>query len=1037
MTVWIFPSNPNTYDVKGALVQQDGLTDWKKGNRQVKKGDIVYLYASSPVKRIIAKLVVENDDVSEQNRLKDEKFWKDSNLINNSGTESYIRLRLLHYLSGNQFSYYELKKNGLSSTVQSKIKVPEELNNYLEEAVSKMIRSFYWVEFHEELAAAFLEYKNRKEEFLDLVQKTFDNLNLTNPFRKEWISSSNLDPFSVFSAINRNLTWDNKKQLLENLKTHFNLNTPVYSENYQGIPFSNNQKFMFMSNKGHGSTERLWELFELAITKGIDNLGEHFVNLYNESITVPYIKWNMTMALFWIQPRKFLTLDANVRSLIKQKYDQINPEKDYDVLLNTVISGENYLELITDINTFLTDSVSEAFDFPSFSAIAYTSEKSTINYQAFYDFKQYHGQKYQDPAKSDSNTSDMIEFKKKGQSAREEFQKVVHLLIPHITDKLPDKVPSWINQGQIGHAYFWTFLRDNKEYKNSPAIALALSDAEKSDELNWVMEVNVLNFHAKEEEDILRQNQVLDIPLTDGLYYVAETQNGQHYVPDNQEPGFLKQAIKNREIRKVQLKIDIGKVEDFSHAHVLIDALLDAYQKLEPYYLATKEVSEDKSTDTNSQFYVLRGDKDTVFKSLETGEWKDGFDVLKEAEVGDQVGLAILKKHNYPYYDIPLQRSTKTSISCYYFYARGEIEEVNLEEGFVSIIWEEFDAARPWYLYTYAHPVWKISMERPAWRKNLYNFIFNDEPQQFDLFLNGHNFQEVNLKKRVSYTKDDFLKDVFIDDSTYERIINLLKRKRNIVLQGPPGVGKTFIAKRLAYSFIEKKSSEHVKMIQFHQSYSYEDFIEGIKPTIDSDGFLLKDGVFKEFVERAQLNPQEDYFFIIDEINRGNISKVFGELLMLIESDKRGEDYQIPLQYSDDYFYVPENLYIIGMMNTADRGLAMMDYALRRRFAFYDVLPALENTKFINQIRALGSPKAERLRKEILKLNDSIREDPSLGKGFEVGHSYLTLDIESFEETQLLEIIEYEIIPLLNEYWFDNPDKVDDWKMSFMEALDE
>lgn len=1036
MTVWIFPSNPNTYDVKGALVQQDGLTDWRKGNRQIKKGDSVYLYASSPVKSIIAKMIVEDDDVTGENRLNDENFWKDAHLLNDSSEERYVRLKLIQYLSGNQFSYYELKKNGLSSTIQSKIKVPEELNTYLEEAVSNMIRSFNWVEFHEELAAAFLEYKDRKEEFLVLVQKSFDNLNLTNPFRKEWITSRNLDPFSVFSAINRNLTWENKKQLLENFKTNFDLTTPVYSENYQGIPFSNNQKFLFMSHKGPGSTERLWELFELAITNGIDDLGEHFINLYNESITVPNIKWNMTMGLFWIQPRKFLTLDANVRSLIREKNDEINREKDFNVLLNTVISGKNYLELINEVNKFLTGSVSEAFDFPSFSAIAYTSEDVAINYEAFYDFKPYHGQKYQDPAKTDSNSADMIEFKRKGQSARKEFQKVIRLLMPHIKDKSPDKVPSWINQGQIGHAYFWTFLRDSKEDKHSPAIALALSDTENSDELSWVMEVNVLSFHA-DEEDIQRQNQILDIPLSEGFYYVAETHSGQHYVPANQKPGYLKEAIKNNEIKKVQLKLEIGKVEDFSHANLLIDAFLDAYEKIEPYYLATKEVSGDKSTDTNSQFYVLRGDKDTVFKSLETGEWKDGFDDLKEAKIGEQVGLAILKKHNYPYYDIPLQRSTKTSISCYYFYARGEIEEVNLEEGFVSIIWEEFDIPKPWYLYTYAYPVWKISTEKPAWRKNLYDFIFNDEAQQFDLFLNGHNFKGVSLKKRVSYTKDDFLDDVFINDSNYQRIINLLKRKRNIVLQGPPGVGKTFIAKRLAYSFIEKKSTEHVKMIQFHQSYSYEDFIEGIKPTIDSDGFLLKDGVFKEFVERAQLDPQEDYFFIIDEINRGNISKVFGELLMLIESDKRGEDYQIPLQYSDDYFYVPENLYIIGMMNTADRGLAMMDYALRRRFAFYDVLPALENTKFINQIKDLGSPKAERLRKEILRLNDSIKEDPSLGKGFEIGHSYLTLDKNSFSETQLLDVIDYEIIPLLNEYWFDDSEKVEEWRISFMEAIDE
>lgn len=175
----------------------------------------------------------------------------------------------------------------------------------------------------------------------------------------------------------------------------------------------------------------------------------------------------------------------------------------------------------------------------------------------------------------------------------------------------------------------------------------------------------------------------------------------------------------------------------------------------------------------------------------------------------------------------------------------------------------------------------------------------------------------VNKPTFVSYTKSDFLKEVFMTEVDYDHLRAKLENKKNIILQGAPGVGKTFSAKRLAYSIIERKDDSQICFVQFHQSYSYEDFIEGYKP--NKDGFELQKGVFYNFCEKAKSNPEEQYFFIIDEINRGNLSKIFGELLMLIERDYRGE--KTTLTYSGDEFCVPNNLYIIGMMNTSDRSL--------------------------------------------------------------------------------------------------------------------
>lgn len=298
--------------------------------------------------------------------------------------------------------------------------------------------------------------------------------------------------------------------------------------------------------------------------------------------------------------------------------------------------------------------------------------------------------------------------------------------------------------------------------------------------------------------------------------------------------------------------------------------------------------------------------------------------------------------------------------------------------------------------------------------------------------------EELTLKKTVQepdekykeskyekYTKEDFLKEVFMDERQYNTLVNLLKMKKNLILQGPPGVGKTFVAKRLTYSIIGEKDTERVTMIQFHQSYSYEDFILGYRPK--EDGFELKTGPFYEFCKKASNDPNREYFFIIDEINRGNISKILGELLMLIEKDKRGEE--IKLLYTDELFTVPENLYIIGTMNTADRSIAIIDYALRRRFSFFDLKPAFESDTFkTNIIEKNSNPKFKALIDKIKKLNEEISEDDSLGEGFQIGHSYFCPNGEPVTNEWLENIVEYEIIPLLKEYWYDNPDECKKWE---------
>jgi 5-methylcytosine-specific restriction protein B len=221
-------------------------------------------------------------------------------------------------------------------------------------------------------------------------------------------------------------------------------------------------------------------------------------------------------------------------------------------------------------------------------------------------------------------------------------------------------------------------------------------------------------------------------------------------------------------------------------------------------------------------------------------------------------------------------------------------------------------------------------------------------------------------------------------------------------------------------------------MVQFHQSYSYEDFIQGFRPCEDGS-FQLRNGHFHDFCLRAAADEDRDYFFIIDEINRGNLSKIFGELLMLLEHDKRGAKHALPLPYAGgdaeaDTFYVPENLHVIGTMNTADKSLAVVDFAMRRRFAFMDLEPQFGDgfRHWLEKQCSAQPPFVRKLQQRIALLNEQIADDRQLGRGCRIGHSFFTPSADdpprNWQEW-LSDIVAGEIEPLLQEYWPDDASK--------------
>lgn len=322
---------------------------------------------------------------------------------------------------------------------------------------------------------------------------------------------------------------------------------------------------------------------------------------------------------------------------------------------------------------------------------------------------------------------------------------------------------------------------------------------------------------------------------------------------------------------------------------------------------------------------------------------------------------------------------------------------------------------------------------KPKWRAIgvFYDKELEQTAKRICRFL-GYDFAEAveikvrdrrNLTKDLSDYDDPVSSEIFLTDGVRRGLISEIMRKKCVAIQGPPGTGKTVIGKSLSVEIAG--TEDRLLSLQFHQSYSYEDFVRGWRPS-KSGNLELKDGAFLQFCERARTDPGNPYVVFIDEVNRANVSQVFGEVLSLIEATKRDEKFAVDLAYNHEEgssaFYVPKNIFLVATMNTADRSLALVDFALRRRFSFIDLVPVYGESEFLEFVCGNGVTQniAEEISKRMNDLNSVISEDTrNLGPGFSIGHSYFCGKVP--EGTDLTEwyrnIVLHEIAPLLREYW--------------------
>lgn len=812
---------------------------------------------------------------------------------------------------------------------------------------------FTWIAFYKEFAQKLLQFRNDRT---PLVNWIYENLQGHIKYLKDAPDGSrlpDLDPFTIFAIINRQITYDKKKEICNKLKQFLHISAAI-PQDFDGVPEMNNMLSSFLGygkDRKDGDVERLWRLFEDAV------LDKDIQNNYDALKGQFLIKYNITFGLFWIRPDKYLALDGHNREKLLalgiasfdgnfvpyKEYADIMQSLNEKIQSGAVVGCSNYADFSYDAyvdteGTTTIDAPKGSGSHPYSSSVAYWTFSPGVNaskwqlcldegimcigwdalgnlsrYSSLEETNQAVKRFYPTEGSAKNDTLAVWQFANEMKPGDVVFAK-----------KGRNKI---IGRGVVDSGYM--FDDDLPDYKHIRKVKWTDVGEWKSDDL-----------HAMKT-------------LTNVTRY-------KDYVEG------LNNLIEGKGTKEPKAK-STGKQYWWLVANPKIWSLYDL------------EVGEEQSY----SLYNDNGNQRRIFKHFQNAKEGDVVIGYESTPTKQIVGLLVVSKES-------------------------DGQKIYFKKTEILVTPIDFNKLKN-----------TPGLEDMEYMKNQQGSFFKVTEDEFDVIM--EMIREENPlpthEEKDRYTSNDFLNEVYIQKKDYEQLEGLLLRKKNLILQGAPGVGKTFAAKRLAYAIMGEKDEDRIKVVQFHQNYSYEDFVLGYKPN-ENGGFDLKEGIFYQFCRKAATDKEHKYFFIIDEINRGNLSKIFGELLMMIEKDYR--DTPMQMSYADRRLAVPSNVYLIGMMNTADRSLAMIDYALRRRFSFYEMKPAFESASFNKYKESKHDSRLNKLVDALKDLNKVIADDDSLGTGFCIGHSYLC---DLGDDYDLESIVEYDIIPMLREYWFDNDER--------------
>ncbi len=824
---------------------------------------------------------------------------------------------------------------------------------------------YEWIDFYMEFATKLLPFKNNRTALIQKIYKVYDIAGISVPKLENGDVIIDIDPFTIFGTFNKGITNDNRIAILKGYASQFGVVAKVPGS-FDGVPVINNMLaafYGFKDDRKADDIDNLWDLFDSALALSDVDTEENrkkFCVAYDKVHDQFYIRWNITMGLYWIRPYSFINLDSRNRSFIT---DAKNMPGEFVVVAEMKLKKVPYAVDYLEIN----DMCKKVFDAGEYKYKSFPD----LSYAAWIVSEQVNREKSEGKGKKISKAEFLKWFMPLLQALRDlggsatpvdARKKIIEN--EHLSDNVVNETrgKTKVNKFENEVAFARNYLVGAGYIENNVRGVWTLSEAGKTVEITPDMASDIFKkgVSGEKTKKLSDNNAFADNDVDTVHYWLYAPGRGAEKWDECYKNGCM--------------LLGWGEIGD-----------LGVFSSKDEMKQQMRQVYGDGSSYMNSAHATWQF----------VHEMKIGDVVFVKKGINGIIGKGVVKSE----YEYDLDRT----------------------DGYPNVRKVDWTDKGNW------------SIKDSFAQKTLTDITpYSDFVQRIkDLFEHDDTVDDEKVVY-PEYTVEDFLDDVFMPEEDYYSLVGLLRNKKNIILQGAPGVGKTYIAKRLAYSMMGIKDVERVMMVQFHQSYSYEDFVMGFRPS--ATGFELKKGVFYNFSKKAEVDSDNEYFFIIDEINRGNLSRIFGELFMLIENDKRGNALQ--LLYSDEKFAVPENVYIIGMMNTADRSLAMLDYALHRRFGFFDIKPGFETTLFREYRMALDNEKFNKLVRTVENLNGVIAADESLGEGFCIGHSYFcNLQPDTVDDSRLYAIVEYELIPLLKEYWFDEPIKVKEWSENLRSAI--